>query len=70
MGEVQGHGNNDVGDPASGWVQAPFSSGRGVWILIAMALDLEKKTEEAVENLAGLNIPLHERKPVGDGAME
>ena len=36
--------------------KAPFSSGKDVTVLTAIAFEIDKKTTEAVANLAGLDI--------------
>ena len=48
----------------------PFSSGKDVMVLTVTAFELDKKTAEAVANLAGMDIKDIAFKSVGGGGGE
>lgn len=68
MDEVNRYGNIDVGHREGRCIQAPLQQGKDVTVLTAMIFELDKKTTEAVSNMARLDIMAIALKNAGKAA--
>lgn len=68
-GKVDGHGYDNMSDPARRCLKPPFCRGKDVISFIAMSFNAYKRMAGSVANLAGIDI-LQARTSQREGGME